>query len=309
MKDKNFFITYPFSNDNPQAFHLKTIYLTSAEIVTCPHCGATKLVKNFSFDFQVNNTERAKFCGNYCPHCSELFSHLMFPFEEYIIAKSQFFDLELPDIKVLNKSKISSQISEQPISSVNRQNDDFLSFSSNTTLYVYKGTNIGCFDNHHVTEVKVRIKGIDQSEIGFYANYCHVCKKYLMKYSDYENYLKRFKLFPAKVALYDRPYKLDHFERADESPLMLNGYSVNNDDCYSDKVRHELLAFLIDHGIMTKRKVLDYLEQFIEVNGKAYRNRFALLKWQDDKEFVLSYTEKKVPVINIGTVVPYQKSH
>lgn len=173
-------------------------------------------------------------------------------------------------------------------------------FSSETTVYVYRGS-IRCHSCHHMEEVRVILPS-ESNDFRFYAEYCHECKKYLMKYDDYETYLKRFKLFPSKVVLTGNSTLFDEFGRAEQSPLHLNGYSVGVEAGLSAKERQKILAYVVDYGILDKRKVLDYLEMFIATNIANKRFQSAIIKWQEDKQFLLDYSAQTVPLVVAGEV-------
>lgn len=174
-------------------------------------------------------------------------------------------------------------------------------FSSEQTLYIYRG-NIDCYDQHHMFEFKATIPSLDGNAT-FYVEYCYECEQFLMKYSDYASYIRRLKLFPMKVCMYDLNNDDNFYELADESPLMLNGYSVDKKRGLSSSQRQAYLAFIVDHGIMKKRKVLDYLELFIDMNKNKKNWSEAVNKWEEDKAFMLDYEEREVPVVNIGKIM------
>jgi hypothetical protein len=103
--------------------------------------------------------------------------------------------------------------------------------------------------------------------------------------------------------MYDLNNDDNFYELADESPLMLNGYSVDKKRGLSSSQRQAYLAFIVDHGIMKKRKVLDYLEFFIGMNKNKKNWSEAVNKWEEDKAFMLDYEEREVPVVNIGKIM------
>ena len=53
---------------------------------------------------------------------------------------------------------------------------------------------------------------------------------------------------------------------------------------------------------MLKNKILNHLQMLIDTNGKQYKNRFAVLKWEEDKQFVLNYKLQKHPSILIESL-------
>lgn len=180
--------------------------------------------------------------------------------------------------------------------------------SYTTIVYVYRG-DIECYSSHTTEEVRLNLTNLsdDLRDFCFYAVYCYDCRKYLMKYSDYEACLKRFKLFPLAVELCNSKRNFDMFNRAEQSPLRLNGYTTRADVGLSSTERHRVLKYIVDHGILSKRKAIDYLEYFITQNSNNKRFWLAVQKWQEDKEFLLGYSEHPVPLIAVGKVERLKK--
>lgn len=75
-------------------------------------------------------------------------------------------------------------------------------------------------------------------------------------------------------------------DRASESKLKKYGYSVAWDSSLSNKKRQDLLKLLIETGEVSKAYVISYLKHNIQINGKKKSNEFAVLKWQDDLDFI-----------------------
>lgn len=73
------------------------------------------------------------------------------------------------------------------------------------------------------------------------------------------------------------------------SPLKLCGYSVNQQDDYSQAERQYIIAKVIEKRILSKSEVVRYLEYFISRNGQKVNNSVALQKWKEDLDFVLQY--------------------
>lgn len=204
-------------------------------------------------------------------------------------------------LQVKRKDKLFETIKDEVYSVADTKKvfpDELPDFTSERTLYVYNG-NIGCHKKHHISTYCAHIDSFDR-EIGFYVEYCSECDKYLMKYADYSVYLKRYKFFPMKI---NRPrYCFDDFSRAETSELFDNGYSVSQEVGLSENQRHEILAFMIDYGIMEQRKILNHIEMLIKTNGKAVNNEIALSKWENDKQFVLNYKLADKPLVKIGRI-------
>lgn len=81
--------------------------------------------------------------------------------------------------------------------------------------------------------------------------------------------------------------KYDDFsEREQESILKKYGYSVAANSQLSSKQRKLLLKKLIDTKIVSKGYVISYLKYNIRINGKKANNEFAVIKWQEDLDFI-----------------------
>ena len=90
---------------------------------------------------------------------------------------------------------------------------------------------------------------------------------------------------------------------AEESPLRLCGYSVNQSDDLSQAERQLIIQSCIESGGMTKKSIIQLLRWFVEVNGNKSGNELARQKWKEDLDFVLNYninTQEKHQIKNIA---------
>lgn len=181
---------------------------------------------------------------------------------------------------------------EQTIDNIPRE------ISSDTTLYVYNG-NIGCHRTHHLVDLKACIPTMD-GEKRFWIQYCIECGKYLMKHDDYMAYLKRFKFFPMRLERDMASYHYcDYSDLAEYSPLKLYGYTTVD---LSKEDRQSLLAHIMDYRYMEKRKIANYLEQFIRRGTDNPAHLFAVPCWEEDLEYVLNYRLNEKPEVLIGKI-------
>lgn len=176
--------------------------------------------------------------------------------------------------------------------------DQIPELSTKKTVYVYNG-NISCHKKHCVEEFRAEIEILGR-KMYFYVEYCYDCDKFLIKYNDYKEYLKKYKFFPAKMNYYGNRY--DDYDRAEKSPLYLNGYTVSSSSDLATSDRQYILEFVMKYGILTKRKVLDYLEIFINTNGNKRNMEWAVARWKSDKEFVLNYELDEKPIVCVGKI-------
>lgn len=178
-------------------------------------------------------------------------------------------------------------------------NGEIPELSSQNTLYIYNGK-IVCHQKHSIVEFRAYIDDFDGGESSFFVEYCYDCDKFLMRFEDYSQYLRKYHFFPMKLEMLNVGY--DDYNRAEQSPLMINGYTVNAKDDFSARERQKILQGIIKNGVLSKRKVLDYLEIFIREGANNPLKQNAVHKWKEDKEFVLNYTAKEVPEVRIWRV-------
>ena len=88
---------------------------------------------------------------------------------------------------------------------------------------------------------------------------------------------------------------------------MLCGYTVNQQVGHSDSMRHYIISRIIDKGILSKKRIIDYLQLFIKKNGKKEGNELALGKREKDLDFTLQYNIDRQPVVGITDIRRYEK--
>ena len=91
---------------------------------------------------------------------------------------------------------------------------------------------------------------------------------------------------------------------AAESPLMLCGYNVKSDSP-NKLYRQMILANIIYNGILSKTEVIQYLEHFINFNGRSSKAFFATDKWENDLRFIRNLDIESHPIVLINDIKPY----
>ena len=76
---------------------------------------------------------------------------------------------------------------------------------------------------------------------------------------------------------------------AEKSVLNLCGYNVNMEEHLSTKDRRLILANIMDHNIVSKPKVIEYLTLFIASKKNMKNMKPAVQKWTADLEWVRQY--------------------
>lgn len=170
------------------------------------------------------------------------------------------------------------------------------------TLYIYEG-NILCKRKHHDTiSVTAKLHDLADKEVEINAEYCTVCRKFLLSHDLFDKYRKYYGLLFGDFRLYDSDGSYSPNKLAMESPLHLFGYNVNQNNDYSAKQRQYILARIIHDGIMTKQQVLDYLSYFVKQNKNRDNLKLAVEKWTEDIYFVEDYDIKTQPRTIISNI-------
>lgn len=170
------------------------------------------------------------------------------------------------------------------------QNEEPKKWTDDDILYIHKN-HIKCQrDNHHIVSATAILTGLNHREISLNVNYCKKCKMFFMNYTTYEMYREKYGVLLGHLRMDSYSESMhDGQILADESPLKLCGYSVNQKDGYTNSTREYIISQIIDKVIMTKSEVVRYLEYFIGMNGKKRGNELALEKWKADLKFTLNY--------------------
>lgn len=85
------------------------------------------------------------------------------------------------------------------------------------------------------------------------------------------------------------------------SPLRKWGYTVSQAAGYSDVQRQGILEDIVDYRIMTKDKVLSYLNFFMKLNHNG--SDIALAKWKEDRDYILNYKLGSSKRIRINQII------
>ena len=172
-----------------------------------------------------------------------------------------------------------------------------------TTLYVHKGKIKCLVENHDVISVALRIPSdLESKPVVINANYCMDCDRFFISADEYNYYRSIYPIMLIRfeyVSDYDPSFTSS---LANKSPLMLAGYSVRADLNYSAFKRQSILRNVIELGILSKHEVINYINYFISMNGKAQGMENAVKKWEEDLDYVRTHKfelQKKAAADNI----------
>ena len=192
-----------------------------------------------------------------------------------------------------------------------RQKSNSSSFNVNITAhdFVVRSNVFKCKNkNHQLQDLKATIITINKlgevSSITVPAGYCPDCKLYFIQENVYQRI--RHSAIPVCHTLDEKYYITEYRQNdiyketrydklAQESVLKQFGYSVNQADDIPSSQRRNILAAIVDYGILTKSEIVSYLEYFIR-SRRSQKNRdgslkyrIAIDKWREDIEWISNY--------------------
>ena len=157
------------------------------------------------------------------------------------------------------------------------------------------------------------------SSITIPVGYCPDCKLFFIMENVYQRI--RHSAIPVCRTMDEKYYITDYRQNgiyretqydnlAQESVLKQFGYSVNQADDIPPIQRKNILAAIVDYGILTKSEIVSYLEYFIrsrrtqKLRDGSLKYRTAIDKWREDIDWINSYrigTFKEVVIKRILT--------
>lgn len=158
-------------------------------------------------------------------------------------------------------------------------------------LHVFKGT-IACRRrNHRIESATGTVVTLGGRELRINANWCRDCGMYFLGHGEYMHYREAYGPILGNFKFDGAGYSTgDGFGAlAEESPLMLCGYSASEAEGLSEGQRHLILANAMDRGICPKHRVIEYLRFFIRSRRNLPNMKRAIAKWEADLRWVRSY--------------------
>ena len=161
------------------------------------------------------------------------------------------------------------------------------------TLYIYK-TQTRCHQKgHKLIYSTAELYSFHDKPVTLNVQLCSQCGLLFMNYTTYKMYREKYGALIGNIKIEAQKNDIkQQMHYAEESTLMLCGYSVSQKEGYSKEERQYIISKIIDKGIMAKREVIKYLEHFINTNGQKESNHFAKIKWQEDLYFTNNYNSE-----------------
>ena len=174
-------------------------------------------------------------------------------------------------------------------------------------LYICKGTN-SCRKKEHsivsATGILVSLRGLP---IKININYCIDCRLCFINLDEYKYYREKYGVLLGNISLEklsgNGGYGYENL--SNESILRMFGYTVNQTDNLSADNRRKILAYMMDRDIVSKYRIIEYLQFFIKNSRYRYNLRIANQKWSDDLNWVRTYNIDKQKKYLITSIKKY----
>lgn len=76
----------------------------------------------------------------------------------------------------------------------------------------------------------------------------------------------------------------------------------HQNDGLTDEHRQRILTFIIDNNILSKSEIISYFNFFISQKQKMDNMKWAIMKWNRDREFVEKYKNDEGIKVKIGAI-------
>lgn len=159
-------------------------------------------------------------------------------------------------------------------------------------VYVFSQKTITSFGKYSMVAVFVRNYWTHKLN-PFNVYYSEEKDMYFINKSSYDAYREKYGL--PFLRLIPGEYSEKNYDLRTESQLHIYGYSLEHGNTKAR--RQEILAFLIDSGIMKKSQIQNHIEWLINTHRDSLHYENACEKWRDDLLFTNEYkiaTQRKV---------------
>lgn len=159
-------------------------------------------------------------------------------------------------------------------------------------VYVFSQKTITSFGKYSMVTVFVRNYWTHKLN-PFNVYYSEEKDMYFINKSSYDAYREKYGL--PFLRLIPGEYSEKNYDLRTESQLHIYGYSLEHGNTKAR--RQEILAFLIDSGIMKKSQIQNHIEWLINTHRDSLHYENACEKWRDDLLFTNEYkiaTQRKV---------------
>ncbi len=225
--------------------------------------------------------------------------------KEKMISSKMFIDCPSLETLVTNNETLRNNIEGVKVSSkssiklVMHKKDKVVEYPylKHDSRIIVMGNIYNCIKhNHNIKSLWVNVPMKDKNgpkDAPICVFYCTMCRRYFILPDIYEYYLMRYDFKSSKLFVpliysgwYNGP-KLNavsdsSWDMKERSILRDLGYTVSATVGLTSKERMDILRYAIEHGIVTKHEVEQYLEFFMKFQGAKDGSEEAYLKWNED---------------------------
>ena len=112
---------------------------------------------------------------------------------------------------------------------------------------------------------------------------------FFISLSEYKYYQNLYGILLGNISIKQTKGYSRYDGLSEESVLHICGYTVNQADNLLPEQRRKILGNLMDRGIVSKYRIIEYLQFFVNTSKYRYNMRLANQKWSEDLEWVRSY--------------------
>lgn len=229
-----------------------------------------------------------------------------FIYQEYDMAQFELGNMYLRGIGAKKSYKKAIEWFQKAADNGNRDAKRLLkdlAWDDKKTLFVYRGNNYCLREGHDIISATAVLKGRNNPHIELDVDYCMKCHKFFINMIEYDLCKERYRYLLGRI-LFDKTSSKRYISNGFslESPLMLRGYNVNEQNGLTEKERHFVIADILDYGDMTKADIKDYLNRFVAFNGSKEGNEKARQKWKCDLKFTKDYRKNEQPKVTIKRI-------
>lgn len=174
-------------------------------------------------------------------------------------------------------------------------------------LYVLKSA-LSCERRgHRVESATGSIVTLKGRLVDINVNYCSSCRRYFIGQREYEHYRDVYGPILGNFSFSESAQSSSGaVTLSKESPLMMCGYNVRESDGLTSRERQLILSNMIDRRILSKPRIIEYLQFFISWREGNPNMRNACDKWREDLAFVRAYKMDVQRRFSIGAVRRYR---
>lgn len=139
-----------------------------------------------------------------------------------------------------------------------------------------------------------------------YAGRCTTCNIYFIFLSDYEKLIMEGKILCNVITL-DKLEEIKSLQLfsgyKNESVIKLMGYNVQSNNKLSNTERQNILISIIEKELLNINDIVSFLEWLVQIHDNDEKYTNAIVKWEEDKEFIKNYKIADYRKTNINELI------